>query len=80
MFTFVQDSLHETFFNMSSPQVKEVKLQPKIRALAYSQKLVPELTISGVWLEEQGFHAGQLVEITIRHQELVIKPKNNEQG
>lgn len=60
---------------MSNPPIKEVKLQPKFRSLAFGQKIVPELKISGVWLEEQGFYAGQLVEITIQNQELIIKPK-----
>ena len=60
---------------MSDQHIKSVKLQPKFRALARSQKIVPELKISGVWLEEQGFYAGQLVEITIQNKELTIKPK-----
>jgi len=53
---------------------KKVKLQPKLRQLAYSEKIVPELKISGVWLEELGFEAGQTVSITTRNQELIIKP------
>ncbi len=60
---------------MNSKISKEVKLQPKFRSLASGQKIVPELKISGTWLEQQGFHAGQLVEITVQEQELVIKPK-----
>ena len=61
---------------MSSQSIKEVKLQSKFSARAYHRyKIVPELKISGVWLEEQGFYAGQLVEITIQNQELIIKPK-----
>ena len=60
---------------MSNPPIKEVKLQPKYRSLVFGQKIVPELKISGVWLEEQGFYAGQLVEITVQNQELIIKPK-----
>ena len=50
-------------------------LQRKYRALTYSQKWVPELRISGIWLEKQGFHPGQLVEITSIHGELRIKAK-----
>jgi hypothetical protein len=60
---------------MPDQHIKSVKLQPKFRSLVSSQKIVPELKISGVWLEEQGFYAGQLVEITIQNQELTIKPK-----
>ena len=57
-------------FSMS----KKVKLQPKLRQLAYSEKIVPELKISGVWLEELGFKAGDTVNITIREELLIIQP------
>lgn len=51
---------------------KQVKLQPKYRELAYSRKVVPELKVSGVWLEAAGFRAGEKVNITIREQQLII--------
>ncbi len=63
---------------MSDQHIKSVKLQPRFRALVFGQKIVPELKISGVWLEAQGFHAGQTVEITIHQGELIIRPKRNE--
>jgi toxic protein SymE len=53
---------------------KKVKLQPKLRQLAYSEKIVPELKISGVWLEEIGFKAGDMVNITVREELLIIQP------
>lgn len=53
---------------------KKVKLQPKLRQLAYSEKIVPELKISGVWLEEIGFKAGDTVNITVREELLIIQP------
>ena len=58
---------------------KKVKLQPKLRQLAYSEKIVPELKISGVWLEEIGFKAGDIVNITIREELLIIQPLKNNQ-
>lgn len=58
---------------MSSKLSKSIKLQPKFRTLASSQKIVPELKISGVWLEEQGFYAGGMVEITVAEKQLIIK-------
>lgn len=54
--------------------MKQVKLQPKHRALVYSEKIVPELKVSGVWLEEAGFKAGVQVSITIEQNQLTIKP------
>lgn len=53
---------------------RKVKLQPKLRQLAYSEKIVPELKISGVWLEEIGFKAGDTVNITVREELLIIQP------
>jgi len=53
---------------------KQVKLQPKYRALSYGQKIVPELKISGVWLEQLGFKAGESVSITVREELLIIQP------
>jgi hypothetical protein len=53
---------------------KKLKIQPKYRQLAYSEKFVPELRLSGVWLEQSGFKIGAQVYITIKDQELVIKP------
>ena len=53
---------------------KQVKLQPRHRALSYGQKIVPELKISGVWLEQLGFKAGESVSITVREELLIIQP------
>ncbi|MBY0282043.1 MAG: type I toxin-antitoxin system SymE family toxin [Alphaproteobacteria bacterium] len=52
-----------------------MKLQPKHRALSWGNyKVVPWLTISGVWLEQNGFKAGETVSITIEKNQLIIKP------
>ena len=57
---------------------KQVKLQSKYRALTWGpEKIVPWLTISGLWLEENGFKAGDIVTITIERNRLTIK--NNQQ-
>jgi hypothetical protein len=53
---------------------RKVKLQPKYRQLANNVRIVPELKISGIWLEEMGFKAGQTVSITTSNQKLIIKP------
>ena len=59
---------------MPNQSHKQIKLQPKIRSLSFGQKVVPELKMSGVWLEKQGFLAGQNVTITIRKELLIIQP------
>lgn len=57
---------------MADKKTKKVKLQPKYRSLAYGQKVVPELKLSGVWLEELGFKPGAEVSITSREELLII--------
>lgn len=59
---------------MVKKAVKTVKLQEKHRSLAWSSKVVPELRVNGVWLEENGFKAGERVEITVSQNQLIIKP------
>jgi toxic protein SymE len=57
---------------MANQNSKKIKLQPKVRQLSYGEKIVPELKLSGVWLEELGFKAGATVNIILREQELII--------
>jgi len=51
---------------MAKLKSKTIKLQAKYRALSWGQKIVPELRINGVWLEQSGFRAGEQVEITVK--------------
>lgn len=55
---------------------RKLKICSKHRALAssYYGRIVPELRLCGVWLEQSGFKVGEQVEITIRDQEIIIKP------
>ncbi len=65
--------LMENIF-MAEQKIKQVKLQPELRKLAYSEKIVPVLRLSGVWLEQNGFKVGGQVSITIEQNQLTIKP------
>jgi len=38
------------------------------------KKAVPEVRLIGQWLEQSGFKIGEQVNITIRNQEIIIKP------
>ncbi|KIO75688.1 hypothetical protein TH53_19230 [Pedobacter lusitanus] len=61
---------------MENQQHRSIKLQTKYVPLAYHQsRQVPELRISGVWLDQCGFHAGDMVDIAIVEGELLIKVK-----
>ncbi len=55
------------------PITHTVKPQPKHRKQARRKiKIVPELRVNGIWLEQHEFTAGCKVEITVRHNELMI--------
>ncbi|ELR68586.1 hypothetical protein C900_00234 [Fulvivirga imtechensis AK7] len=58
---------------MADQKHKQIKLQPRHRALSYGQKIVPELKLSGVWLEKSGFKAGEMVNVTVREGLLIIQ-------
>lgn len=55
---------------------RKLKIHPKYRPLSSSfyGRIVPELRLSGVWLEQSGFKIGEQVQITIKDQEIIIKP------
>lgn len=65
---------------MADKKSKQVKLHAKWRELPTSWpggKNVPWLNVSGVWLEQAGFHVGDWVEITIGENQLIINPVSN---
>jgi toxic protein SymE len=59
---------------MPASKNKKVKLQPKHRALVYGQKVVPWLSVSGIWLAQAGFNVGDHVEILVSENQLIINP------
>jgi toxic protein SymE len=65
---------------MAEKTSRKVKLHAKWRELQTSWpggKNVPWLNVSGVWLEQAGFHVGDRVEITIVENQLIINPVSN---
>jgi hypothetical protein len=58
---------------MATKNPREVKLQPKHRALTYGYKTVPWLSVNGIWLEELGFKAGDTVRILTGKKQLIIE-------
>ena len=55
---------------------KQIRLQPSLQYGQAADK-IPMLRISGKWLKESGFHAGDIVKITVREELLVIQPAKN---
>lgn len=58
---------------MAVRNLKHVKLQPKRRESSGGYKIVPWLNVSGLWLEELGFKAGDMVRILTREKLLIIE-------
>ena len=65
---------------MASKHTKKVTLQPKHMRLAWGYRSVPELRVSGVWLEASGFTAGRAVSIEVSKGRLVITPARHGRG
>ena len=61
---------------MKMTSTKIVKLQSRLRVSRKhfsGYKTVPRLTLSGVWLKDNGFNVGDSVEISISNRQLIIK-------
>ena len=61
---------------MTKKNERKLKLQPEYRTANTSNglKTVPSLRLSGIWLEQSGFKAGQQVTVTVMDEELIIHP------
>lgn len=59
---------------MATVNNRKIKLQPRYRESSGGLQIVPWLTVSGVWLQELGFKAGDTVRITTREKLLIIEP------
>jgi toxic protein SymE len=55
---------------------RKLKVYPKYRPLSSScsGRIVPELRLCGQWLEQSRFRIGEWVQVTIKKQEIIIKP------
>lgn len=65
---------------METGKMKQVKVQGKFRASqsrlmfkSGSNKIVPWLTVSGLWLAKLGFNVGDRVNITMDNNKLTIE-------
>ena len=63
---------------MAKENIRQVKLQRKYRQLrggwgSNTEKEIPCLNVSGLWLEQAGFKKGDRVEIRVENNLLTIK-------
>jgi hypothetical protein len=54
---------------------RTLKVQQLIRTTRWDCTKVPEIRISGAWLEKFGFYSGQHVEVYTMQGKLVLMPK-----
>jgi len=55
------------------PDVRSLKIQPKTRSNKYGRKDVPEIKLSGNWLQAMGFQSGARVIVTYMPELLIIR-------
>ncbi len=55
------------------PDVRSVKIQPRIRDNRDSTTTAPEIKLCGNWLDQLGFHHGKRVVITTMKELLIIR-------
>jgi hypothetical protein len=55
------------------PEVRSLKIQPKVRRNFYKETFVPEIKLAGEWLRNLGFESGSQVKITTRQELLIIQ-------
>lgn len=60
------------------PEVRSLKVQPKHRTNRWSKSIVPELILSGKWLEELGFKKESRVVVHTSKELIVIRPEDAE--
>jgi len=55
------------------PEVRSLKIQPKVRDNRWSSVTVPEIKLCGNWLEKLGFQPEARVNITTMNKLLIIR-------
>lgn len=57
----------------TDPPVRHLRVQEKIHCHGRSDTAVPEIRLSGLWLQKMGFKPGMRVKITGQHEKLHIE-------
>jgi hypothetical protein len=57
------------------PEVRSLKIQPRLRQNEYNIVDVPEIRLSGNWLQKLGFCQGRRVTITTMNELLIVRPQ-----
>ena len=63
---------------MKAKTTRQLKVYQQHRSLSSGTRIVPELRLTGVWIEQLGFKIGERVNITMRDRLLIIEPVEGE--
>ena len=63
---------------MKAKTTRQLKVYQQHRSLSSGTRIVPELRLTGVWIEQLGFKIGERVNITMRDRLLIIEPIEGE--
>ena len=58
-----------------APRPRSLKIQPKYRTNRWGTSIVPELKLSGKWLENLGFEKESRVEVHTSKGLIIIRPE-----
>lgn len=67
----------ETTDVKAQAKTRTLKIQPLIRVNRWDSVTVPEIRLSGAWLEKAGFHYGDHVQVKMSDGILVLTPVCN---
>jgi len=69
----MQTNKREKKGGVRRPDVRSLKIQPKIRFNQWSTSTAPKIKLCGSWLEKLGFHHGKRVVVTTMNELLIIR-------
>jgi hypothetical protein len=69
----MQTSKKEKRPTVRRPDVRSLKIQPRIRESVFPSKDVPEIRLCGEWLKKLGFCQGKRVIVTTMNELLIIR-------
>lgn len=59
------------------PELRNLKIQPKIVCNSSSRTYVPSILLKGVWLEKMGFEAYKRVQVIVAEKTIIIQLDDN---
>lgn len=61
-----------------SKKQRHIKVYPKYMQRTYKSIIVPEIRLSGLWLQESGFEYGQDITVETEKDRIIISKKQKE--